>query len=383
MTDDLILTNARLVLADEVLAGTLLVRDGLIADIAPGPSRAPGALDLEGDHLLPGLVELHTDNLEKHLVPRQGVDWPGLSALLAHDAQIAGAGITTVFDAVAVGDTDGKEERLALLGRTVSALREACALGALKADHRLHLRCEIGRDHILDLFAPVRDDPLLALVSVMDHTPGDRQYADLDRYRAAYRDAYGPHEIEAHIARRVAMRDAHAQENRSAIVADAAARGIPVASHDDRTEGHVREAKALGIAMSEFPTTRAAAQAARAEGMTVIMGAPNVIRGGSHSGNVSARDLAAEGLVDALSSDYMPVSLLHAPFRLVAEAGLSLAEAIALVTSRPAAMIGLADRGRLAVGLRADLVRARPLGARPPGDCPLVRAVWRGGVRVA
>ncbi len=166
---------------------------------------------------------------------------------------------------------------------------------------------------------------------------------------------------------------------RERLAAAAAAAGIPMLSHDDATLAHVEEAKGHGVKLAEFPTSFEAAKASHTAGMSVLMGAPNVVRGKSHSGNIAARDLAAHGVLDVLSSDYVPLSLLHAPFVLADEMdGLSLPKALAMVTSTPARTVGLDDRGRIAAGLRADLVRVRHTEG-----VPVVRSVWREGQRVA
>ena len=157
-----------------------------------------------------------------------------------------------------------------------------------------------------------------------------------------------------------------------------AAVGAALASHDDRTAEEVAENDADGIRISEFPVSMLAASAARARGMQVIAGAPNIVRGGSHSGNVAAADLVRVGAVDAFASDYVPASLVEAAFACVGQTGITLPHGVALVTDHPAGMAGLTDRGRIEVGRRADLVRVRV-----HEGLPIVRQVWRGGERVA
>lgn len=376
---DQVLTGARLVLRNEVVEGTVQVRQGRIVDVAQGRSGVPGAVDLEGDYLLPGLIEIHTDNLEKHFQPRPGVHWPSPhAAVIAHDTQIAGAGITTVLDALAVGEYREGSGRRRMLADAVAAITDAQARGLLRAEHRLHLRCELADHAVVDILRTVADHPLVHLLSLMDHTPGQRQWAELSKYRQFHRDkGWTDAEFEAHMAERKETQARYAERNRREVLALARARGLRLASHDDTTEDHVEEAAADGIAIAEFPTTMTAARRARERGMAIVMGAPNVVRGGSHSGNVSALELGREGLLDGLSSDYVPMSLLHAAFLLNGRAGLALAEAVAAVSANVAAMLGLDDRGRIAPGLRADLVRVRVVD-----DLPVVLAVWREGRRV-
>jgi alpha-D-ribose 1-methylphosphonate 5-triphosphate diphosphatase len=377
--NDLVLTAARVVLDDRVIDGTLVARDGAVVAVEPGTTRAPGALDLEGDWLLPGLVELHTDNLERQFQPRPGVRWPAAAAMLQHDTQVAAAGITTVCDAVCVGFYGDKQERIDYLQASLDLLRQGRAAGALKAEHLLHLRLEVTDPHCVELFEPLMTEDGLALVSFMDHTPGQRQWHDIHRYRTFHmgRTVENEGQFQAMLARRIDQQKAHAARNRDTLLRLLDGHPAVRASHDDTTLEHVREARAAGVTISEFPTTVAAARAARDSGMTVVMGAPNLIVGGSHSGNVSAADLAAAGLLDAFSSDYVPASLVQAAFRLARD-GWSVPDAVATVTRNPAAMLGRDDRGVLAPGRRADLVRVRVVAGTPQ-----VLAVWREGQRVA
>lgn len=372
--------NARLVTAEAVIEGGLIAADGIVQEILPKGRTIPDAIDLGGDYLLPGLIELHTDNLERQFQPRPAVRWPPDAAMLAHDQQVTAAGITTVCDAVAVGFHEGKQERIEFLQRSIDALGHAMEAKALKADHHLHLRCEVSSPHVVEMFEPLMDHPSLRVISFMDHTPGQRQWHDLDKYRNFHR-AGGKRteaDLDALIEQRLEEQKLYVEQNRKALLARIDGLDVTLASHDDTTVGHVEEAAADGMTISEFPTTMEAAAAAHAHDMTNVMGAPNVIIGGSHSGNVAALDLAKSGHLDALSSDYVPASLLHAVFLLVDQAGLSLPEATAKVSRNPAAMAGFDDRGEIAAGKRADLVRVRPVG-----DTPSVMAVWRQGERVA
>ena len=374
-----IFTNARVVGRDRTFEGTVVVRGGRIATVDDAPSRVPGALDLGGDHLLPGLVEMHTDNLEKHFLPRPGVVWPSpTAAVISHDAQIAAAGITTVFDAVAVGDYGEGHQRRRILADAVEAVTSARDHGLLRAEHLLHLRCEVSDPGVMEIFRGLNDHPLVRLVSLMDHTPGQRQWMELSTYRRFHHaKGWTDAEFDAHLADRQEKQRVFAVRHRTGIVSLARERGHRLASHDDTTEDHVAEAIAEGITISEFPTTVRAARHARRTGMATVMGAPNVVRGGSHSGNASAIELAGEGVLDGLSSDYVPASLLHAAFRLADVPGLALNEAVAMVSANVADMLGLDDRGRIEPGRRADLVRVRL-----HDDLPVVRAVWRAGERV-
>ena len=379
MTTETILTNARLVLEDDVIDGTILIRDGLIADISAG--RGTAGEDMGGDYIVPGLVELHTDHLESHYSPRPGVRWNLTSAIQAHDSQVATSGITTVFDCLRLGsDEDGGFAKGEMRAMSY-AIQSAQAEGRLRAEHRIHLRCEVSASDVLEHFEEFSDDRAVGLVSLMDHAPGQRQFQTMEQYTLYYKTKRGL--TDEQFARFVEARKAQSARNsgphRKALVDACHARGIALASHDDATLEHVDEARAQKVTVAEFPTSMEAASASHAAGMGVLMGAPNVVRGRSHSGNIAARDLAAAGVLDILSSDYVPFSLIHAPFVLADEIeAVTLPQAIAMVTANPARTVGLTDRGRIAEGLRADLVRV----GRDRG-VPVVRQVWREGKRVA
>ena len=379
MSDETILTNARLVLPDRVMPGTVLLRGGRIAAIDPGRSAAPGALDLEGDLLIPGVVDVHTDNLERQVLPRSQARWPSVSAFLSHDSQVAVAGVTTVLDALCLGDLGFDESRLQTARDGVRDLGALTAAGVLKSEHLLHLRCELPATDMLPMLEEFHDDPHLRMVSLMDHTPGVGQYANAERYRAMrVKGGRPPEQVERRMAELVAQREAQSGPNRRALLALFEGRDVPLATHDDWDAAIVAENAADGIRISEFPVNMEAARAARAHGMAVIAGAPNLVRGGSHSGNVSAAELARAGLVDIIASDYVPPAMIEAAWRLVEEAGMSLPAAVATITGNPARALGLEDRGWIAPDLRADLVRVREFGAMP-----VVQAVWRAGARIA
>ena len=253
--------------------------------------------------------------------------------------------------------------------------------GRLAVDHRLHLRCELGYSQVHEVTATYADHPLLALISLMDHTPGQRQFVQIDKYKEYYQGKHGvtAEAMDDFIRDRITAQQHHAVDNRRALVELAAKHQICLASHDDATPEHVQEAVQDGAKIAEFPTTLAAAKAAHSQGLKVLMGSPNLILGGSHSGNVSAMELIAAGLVDIISSDYVPQSLLQAMFTIAQQQAQPLYEIARLFTINPAQAIGLAgDRGSLAIGKRADLV-----ALQHDGVAPRVTSVWRQGQRVA
>jgi alpha-D-ribose 1-methylphosphonate 5-triphosphate diphosphatase len=377
----MIVNNVQLVLENEVVTGSLEIRDGRIASFSDSVSQQPGALDGENAFLLPGLVELHTDNLDKFFAPRPKVDWPAYSAMSSHDALMAASGITTVLDAIGVGDVRDGGHRLDNLTKMIDAIQDSNRKGINRADHHLHLRCELPHNTTLPLFEALLNTPELSLVSLMDHSPGQRQYASLEMYRTYYQGKYqlNDEQMDQFEREQLALAAELSTPNRNAIASLCRSRGIPLASHDDATAAHVAESHAVGSAIAEFPTTLEAARASRNCGMQVLMGAPNIVRGGSHSGNVAAAELASHSLLDILSSDYYPASLLDAVFRLVADERntLTLPQAAALVTHNPARAIGLQDRGRIAEGLRADLVLVHTDHGHSH-----IRHVWSQGKRV-
>ena len=379
MPAETVLRNARIVLDDEIVNGSLRISGGKIAEIATGISSL--GEDLEGDYLIPGLVELHTDHLEGHYSPRPGVRWNTVAAIQAHDAQIATSGITTVFDCLRMGsDEDGGfvagEMRL-----LADALKAAQADGRLRAEHFIHLRCEVSAPDVLTEFDAFRDDKQVRLASLMDHAPGQRQFQTMDQYTLYYKTKRGMSDAEfkAYVAKRKEQSDRYAARHRRAISEHCRGAGVTLASHDDATLTHVDEAIEQGVRLAEFPTSIEAARASHEAGLSVLMGAPNVVRGSSHSGNIAAKDLAEAGILDVLSSDYIPFSLMHAAFALADKVeAISLPQAIATVSATPARTVGLDDRGKIETGRRADLVRVRL-----DNDIPVVRTVWRAGERVA
>lgn len=374
-----VFTGGRIVMPDEVVGGSVSVGGGRIGAVDLAPSALPGAIDLDGDLLIPGIIDLHTDNLERQVQPRINARWPSRSAMIAHDAQCAGAGVTTVFDSFCVGDLGFEEDRKRTFVEGVADLDALTDAGLLKSEHRIHLRCELPAPDMEAMFSPYAEHPRLSLVSLMDHSPGVGQWGNVEQFRAILRrDGLTETEIGARLEQHREGRLRWRGPNRRIVLDRMRGRPVAIASHDDRTTDEVAENAADGIRIAEFPVSMEAALAARAHGMEVIAGAPNVVRGGSHSGNVAAADLLRAAAVDAFASDYVPASLLEASIMAIGIAEITLPQAVALVTDRPARMAGLADRGRIAPGLSADLVRVRI-----HEGLPVVRGVWRQGERVA
>ncbi len=379
MSAEMVITNARIVTKNDVIHGSLLVEDGEIKDLSDGPSSEGNAIDFDGDYCIPGLVELHTDNLEKHFKPRPGVSWPAEAAVMAHDAQMAAAGITTVLDAIRVGDTWPNSQSRIDAANMAKAISNMKTKDMLRAKHYFHIRCEVSNMDVLEQFEYFVTEPNVRLVSLMDHTPGQRQFVDEAKYREYYQGKYSLTDLDMDrmIEHQKASQLKYSEKHRAALVETCKAAGFSLASHDDAKVSHVEEAAREGVCISEFPTTTDAARAARDKGLKILMGAPNLVMGGSHSGNVSAMELAKAGLLDILSSDYVPASLMHGAFLVAQQAEIKLPEAVSAVSAVPAEMAGLSDRGKIKPGFRADFSRVRV-----ENDVPLITSVWRDGDRV-
>jgi alpha-D-ribose 1-methylphosphonate 5-triphosphate diphosphatase len=379
---DTVIGNARIVLADRVIErGWIAFADGRIAGVGEG-SAPSGHEDAAGDLILPGLIELHTDHLEAHYVPRPKVFWDPVASVISYDGQLATSGITTVLDSLRVWREDGAEEVDGKAGLIAEAIGSARDANLLRADHFLHLRCEIPMPSVVEEAKELIGRLDVRLMSLMDHTPGQRQFRDEGKLRDYYRGkgaGMTDAELDVLFERRFAYQKAYAATNLREIVALAHQYQIPLASHDDTTEDNVTDAIRDRVSVAEFPTTMEAARGLHEAGIGILMGAPNVVRGGSHSGNIAAVDLAREGLLDILSSDYIPSSLLMAALQLPRRVpAIDLASAVRTVTKTPAEAVGLADRGEIVAGRRADLIRVHVAG-----DIPVVRCAWREGRRVA
>ena len=376
-----VFANAKIITEDTVLHGTMKIVDGVIAAIDGGAGVPSGAIDCEGDYIAPGLIELHTDNLERHLSPRPRVSWPKRAAVLGHDRELAGSGITTVFDALRVGsEADQKRKGYVKYAReTADNILDLMRQRALKVSHYIHLRAELCTDTLVEELHEFSPNDRVGLVSLMDHTPGQRQFRDTAKLRVYLMGKHGYDDagVEAHFTRLKELQSLYLEKHRAATVAYAKEVGAVLASHDDTTADDVSASAGEGVRVAEFPTTSEAATACRAHGQYIVMGAPNIIRGSSHSGNVAAHDLANKGLLDILSSDYVPASLLNAAVTL----GMlmeDMAAGIRKVTAVPADAAGFDDRGRIAPEKRADLVRFSV-----HDGLPMISSVWVHGQRIA
>ena len=358
----LAIRNGEIVGEDEVLRGMdLLIEDGAIADIVPEGSvglRADQVIDAAGRYVMPGFVDIHADYIERMAAPRPTslMDF-GLS-LREAERELATHGITTMFHSLSLFDHlvfDSNPIRDPENTKRFIDIIEASHGSRHLIRHRFHARFEIDNLRRVEEISGYIRDGKVHLISFMDHTPGQGQYRDLEMYRGTikgYRDL-SDEEIDAAIVR--IQGRAKLEESTIRAIADLAmANGIAVASHDDDTVEKLAYVRTFGATISEFPITIEAAREARRLGMRTVIGAPNILLGGSHSGNLSAREAVLDGSADILCSDYYPAAILHAVFALAEEPGIGLAAATKLATLNPA------TRGH--DGRRAGLARARQEG---------------------
>lgn len=367
------LSDAKIVLPDRVMErGSICVEGERIVAIVEGP--APHAdWDLHGLTVTPGIIDMHGDMIEREIEPRPGVHLPFDMALIELDKRLAANGVTTAYAAVSFAELWDKHE----LRREERAREIVAAIcrhrDALLTDMRVHARFEVTNRRappvLLELIAAGQVD----LVSVNDHTPGQGQYRDLEKY---VRTIAEWHNISADtVAAMTRDRIARLQETPPAwdvvreVTALAMHYRLPIASHDDDTPEKVAFMAGLGVTISEFPVTLEAAEEAKQRGMHVVMGAPNALRGTSHSGNLSAMDAIAAGVVDMLAADYHPAALLQAAYAVVARGVLPLHRAIGLIAQNVAEGLGLRERGVIAERSYADiaLIEEGPLRPRVRG----------------
>lgn len=355
------ISNLKIILPDRIIPiGSIQIENGLIAEIIEGTS-SHSDIDAQGLVAIPGIIDMHGDMLEREIEPRPNARLPYDLALHELDKRLISAGVTTAYAAVSFSEISILK---ASLRRSDTASEICNAIYAnrqhLLVDLRVHARFEVTNDNSPPILTELIEDGLVDMISLNDHTPGQGQYRDIEKYLVSmsqWRNISS--DYATHVTRDL-VKEAQARpiawETIRAVTNIAQLHQLPIASHDDDTPSKVNLMHDMGCGISEFPVTLEAAQAAQDKGLAIAMGAPNALRGVSTSGNLSAQDAIAAGLVDMLASDYHPGALLQAAF-LIADRGLlSLPQAIALITANPARALGLADRGTLAVGMQADLV---------------------------
>lgn len=368
------LCHARVVLEDQVLDdAALLIEDERIVAVNPDGANGSRVVDLAGQTLMPGIVDLHCDALEKEVEPRPNVHFPLDFACSQADKRNAAAGVTTVFHALSFANHELGVRNNVFAAEIARAVR-AWQPHAL-VDNRVHCRYEVTDPTAPVVLLELLADDTMHLLSVMDHSPGQGQFKDIRAYRAYLARTYqkSDAELDSILASKLDQAEGAMERIRSLIGA-ARGRAVSVASHDDDSPEKVDALGDLGVTISEFPINLESAQAAKARGMHTIFGAPNVLRGKSQSGAMRALDAVRAGVADCLCADYHPAALLHAVFRLPEAAGISLPQAARLVTRNPARAAGLDDRGVIAAGKRADLIAIADINGLPQAT-----RVWREG----
>lgn len=349
------INNVRVVTPDGVLEGaSVVLEEGRIAGVSRRAERSGEALDGGGRYVSPGIVDLHSDAIEKQLVPRPGVELSEELAFLEMDRYFATSGVTTGFHALSFMEGKGRSmERARGLCKAVVRFREE---GLVR--HEVHLRCELPKEGSVEAVEVAMREIPVGIVSIMDHTPGQGQFRDLEWFRRYWTEDRGADEEE--IAAAIAQADlgnhSLAVNRVERLSHGAVEHGAVFASHDDDTVERVELLAEKGVRISEFPINAESARRAKELGIGVCMGAPNVVRGRSSGGNLGATEAIAKGLVDTLCSDYHPPSMLQAAFKLARDGVLTLPAAVALVTGEPARAAGLHEYGEIREGYAADLI---------------------------
>lgn len=365
----LYLTGARLVLPDAVLEdAAVLIEDGVIAAINPESGKHAQTIDIRGKTLIPGMIDLHCDALEKEVEPRPNVHFPLDFACAQADKRNAAAGVTTVFHALSFANEELGVRNNAFAASVARAVHAWNPHGLV--DNRVHCRYEVTDPTAPDILLELIDSDEIHLLSVMDHSPGQGQFRDIAAYRSYLARTYKKSEGELDMLVKNKLAQAEGAMDRiRRLIAAATAKGIRVASHDDDTPEKVETLHRLGVGISEFPINLESAQAARERGMRTVFGAPNILRGGSQSGAMRALDAVKAGVADCLCADYHPAALIVAVFRLPELAGITLADAVRLVSAHPARAAGLTDRGEITIGKRADLVAVAHVNGLAQASC--------------
>jgi len=346
--------DARVVAPTEEFTGGVRISNGEIVAVGPDVSagRDDTSVGADGQYLLPGLVDLHGDDIEGHLQPRSGTRMDAAMALGSADRENLAAGITTKYHAIAF-ENDPEEGRTTELAAELTDAIESAT--SLLADHRIHVRCEVTQQEAVDAAVRDIDRDAVDLVSVMSHIPGKGQFEDVDAFKQYYAtsDRHTVAEAEQFIEERTAISMDTIRSRIDRVVTRAREEGVVTASHDDEDPQEVERLHEAGVDISEYPITLETATRAYELGMTTVMGAPNLVSGGSQWGNLESAAAIEADVLDALCVDYHPQSLLAAPF---VDTGEPLPTRVARVTKNPADAVGLHNRGRIEEGARADLV---------------------------
>jgi alpha-D-ribose 1-methylphosphonate 5-triphosphate diphosphatase len=323
---------------------------------------------------MPGMIDLHCDALEKEVEPRPNVHFPLNFACAQADRRNAAAGVTTVFHALSFAQHEFGVRNTLFAAEIAHAVHDWQQHALV--ENRVHARCEVTDSSAPEILSDLIDKKELHLLSFMDHTPGQGQFKDVSAYRSYLSGSYKKTDKELDDLLDQKLANVQGTTERIKQLAQKAqAYGIPLASHDDDSPERVGTLSELGISISEFPVNMETARTAKYLGVATLFGAPNILRGTSQSGSMRALDAVIAGVADCLCGDYSAAALLPAVFKLVELTdGLTLSDAIALVTRNPARAAGLNDRGVIAVSKRADLITVRHLGGLPQVD-----QIWVNG----
>ncbi|MGN7384901.1 phosphonate metabolism protein PhnM [Paenibacillus sp. SAFN-117] len=370
--------DVSIVTPEEVVQGSLRMEDGRIAEIKPhgGQGAARESFEVQdGLYLLPGMIDLHCDAIEKEVQPRPNTLFPMEMALLELEKKLAGNGITTMYHSLSLGTglSLRGDHLMTEMIRLIRKYREERAM----IRHRIHLRYEVIHLDGLPLAEELLRSGAVEYLSYMNHAPGQGQYRAPGSFEAYVMKNQGVSKEEVRlIAQNALQKQAQIDWPRlRQLSEEARERGIAVASHDDDTEETVNTALSFGASVSEFPLNLPTAEYAKRQGLQICVGAPNIVRGGSHDKNMKAMDGIQAGVVDILCSDYYPSSLLSAVFLIAHEAGIGLPRAAAMASLHPARAVGIDDRlGSIEAGKQADL-----LLVQVKDGYPLVRKTWVNG----
>lgn len=371
------ITGCHLVLPHEIIEdGSLLLEDGIIKSIAPESGQGAKEINLSGKILMPGMIDLHCDALEKEVEPRPNVHFPFDYGCAQADKRNAAAGITTVFHALSFAGEELGVRNNEMAAKLVDAMYSWRPHGLV--DNRMHCRYEITDKAALPVVSDLLEQKMAHLVSLMDHTPGQGQFKDMASYRGYLAKTYkkSEEELDRLMEQKLSASDG-AYQRMQTLTESAHRNRIAVASHDDDSPERIKTMRSVGADISEFPITLEAAAAAQEAGMSTVFGAPNILRGKSQAGSMRAIDAIHAGVADCLCADYAPAALIVSVFQIPKQSDLSLADAVRLVTSHPAKAAKLEDRGEIREGKRGDLI-----AVSQPGGLPQVCRVWVKGSEV-
>lgn len=358
---DFIIEDARVVVPDGVIKGaSVKIEDGFISKLREGRINSPAGrrIHVNGRYLLPGFIDLHCDAIEKEIEPRPNVYFPVNIATLELDKRLVSSGITTIFHSLSFAEM---EIGLRSNSMASSIIRDINLLSRhLKTRTKIHARYEITDIAAIRFLEELIREGQVHLVSLMDHTPGQGQFRKVTSFKGYFGRVYNKsdEELEQMIFRKIKVKEtAEVKDGIRYLIELCRYHGIPLASHDDDSSEKIQWLNKMGIRISEFPVSLEAIRTATDLGVYVCLGAPNILRGNSQAGNLSARDAITKGFGDIVCSDYSPMTLLYTVFTLNNLGILPLHKAVNMVSLNPAMAVGLNDRtGAIEEGKRADMV---------------------------